>query len=94
MIGINPEKDKLTRVAKISASFEAGSVFFPRHAPWLNSLKAELLGFPNARYDDQVDFITQALSWLLERRQRQITFVPPIIIRIPRTSLFDIPNGF
>ena len=30
VIGINPEGDKLTRAAKISAQFEAGSVFFPK----------------------------------------------------------------
>ena len=94
MIGINPEKDKLTRVAKISALFEAGSVFFPRHAPWLNSLKAELLGFPNARYDDQVDSISQALCWMWQNRRYRIPFVSPIIVYAPRTSIFDIPSNF
>src|SRR5262249_42033729 len=32
VIGINPDGDKLTRVAKISAQFSAGSVFFPTKA--------------------------------------------------------------
>jgi hypothetical protein len=51
------------------AQFEAGSVFFPKSAPWLDSLKAELLGFPNVKYDDQVDSVTQALSWIARHRQ-------------------------
>jgi predicted phage terminase large subunit-like protein len=36
VIDIDPEGDKLTRVAKISAQFAAGSVFFPTNASWLS----------------------------------------------------------
>jgi Protein of unknown function (DUF2924) len=43
VIPINPEGDKITRCAAISAQFEAGSVFFPKSASWLDGLKAELL---------------------------------------------------
>jgi predicted phage terminase large subunit-like protein len=93
VIGIDPDGDKPTRVAKISAQFEAGSVFFPSKAPWLSSLKAELLGFPNVKYDDQVDSVSQALSWMKHRRQHQISFVPPIVISRPR-DCFDIPSYF
>jgi predicted phage terminase large subunit-like protein len=70
VIGINPQGDKQTRVAKISAKFEAGAVFFPKSAPWLGALKAELLGFPNVRHDDQVDSVAQALSWIQQHRQQ------------------------
>jgi len=94
VIGINPEGDKLTRAAKTSAQFEAGAVFFPKAAPWLSGLKAELLGFPNVRYDDQVDSVTQALSWISERRQKQIPFVAPIIISRPRTYFGDMPPDY
>ncbi len=91
VIGINPEGDKLTRAAKTSAQFEAGAVFFPKAAPWLSGLKAELLGFPNVRYDDQVDSVTQALSWISQRRQKQIPFVVPIIISTePSWALWGI----
>jgi predicted phage terminase large subunit-like protein len=93
VIGINPEGDKPTRVAKISAQFEAGAVFFPTKTPWLSSLMAELLGFPNVKHDDQVDSVSQALSWIKRRRQNQITFVPPIVFSRPRTS-FDVPSYF
>jgi predicted phage terminase large subunit-like protein len=94
VIGINPEGDKVTRVAKISAQFEAGSVFFPKAAPWLDSLKAELLGFPNVKHNDQVDSVTQALSWMWRRRQNKIPVVMPAIIRIPRSYFGDIPRNF
>jgi predicted phage terminase large subunit-like protein len=94
VIGINPEGDKQTRAAKISAQFAAGSVFFPRNAPWLSGLKAELLGFPSVRHDDQVDSVTQALSWIGQRRQNRIACVAPIIVSRPRTYFGDNPNCF
>jgi predicted phage terminase large subunit-like protein len=62
VIPITPEGDKITRCAAISAQFDACSVFFPKSASWLDDLKAELLGFPNVKHDDQVDSVTQALS--------------------------------
>jgi hypothetical protein len=37
-------------------------VLFPQKAPWLEELEAELFAFPNARYDDQADSISQALG--------------------------------
>ena len=94
VIGINPEGDKLTRAAKISDQFAARSVFFPRNAPWLSGLKAELLGFPNVKHDDQVDSVTQALSWIGLRRQNRIACVAPLIVSRPRTYFGDNPNCF
>ena len=84
VIAVNPEGDKISRVAWICAQFEAGSVFFPKDAPWLMSLKAELLGFPNVKHDDQVDSISQALLWIQKCRQHEIPFVMPIVFSRPR----------
>jgi predicted phage terminase large subunit-like protein len=92
VIPINPEGDKITRCAAISAQFEAGSVFFPKSAPWLDSLKAELLGFPNAKYDDQVDSVTQALNWIAQHRQRETRWVAPIIVTQRRRYFGDPDN--
>ena len=89
-IPINPEGDKITRLAAVSVQFESGAVWFPEGAPWLGSLKAELLGFPNAKHDDQVDSISQALSWIKRHRQNQIPFVTPIVVFTPRTYFGDI----
>jgi predicted phage terminase large subunit-like protein len=46
-----------------AAKFEAGHVYFPRNAPFLPDLEAELLTFPQGKHDDQVDSITQALAF-------------------------------
>jgi predicted phage terminase large subunit-like protein len=66
-VGVKPEHDKLTRMSVQSAKFESGRVRFPREAPWLSELEAELFSFPKGRYTDQVDAIAQALAHELPR---------------------------
>jgi predicted phage terminase large subunit-like protein len=63
VIPVKPERDKFTRMSIQSAKFESGQVFFPREAAWLPDLEAELFAFPQSRYDDQVDSISQALAF-------------------------------
>jgi predicted phage terminase large subunit-like protein len=89
-IPISPEGDKIARLAAVSVQFASGAIWFPKSAPWLSSLKAELLGFPNVKHDDQVDSISQALSWIKRHRQNQVPIVPPIIVLTPRTYFGDI----
>ena len=53
--------DKMTRLAQQSAKIEAGMVVLPEHAPWLDEYLKEMIGFPNATHDDQVDSTSQFL---------------------------------
>jgi predicted phage terminase large subunit-like protein len=69
-IAIRPDGDKVVRMAAQSAKIEAGAVFLPRHAPWLDDLRTEILAFPHGRHDDQVDSMSQALSWISRPRIR------------------------
>jgi predicted phage terminase large subunit-like protein len=62
--GLKPTQDKVTRLAQQSAKIEAGMVFLPNDAPWLESLEKELIAFPNGKHDDQVDSLTQFLRTL------------------------------
>jgi len=57
------ERDKVGRLYVQQAKFEAGLVLFPRGAPFLPELEAELLAFPRGKTDDQVDSISQALAF-------------------------------
>ena len=59
------ERDKIGRLYVHQAKFEAGLVLFPKRAPFLAELEAELLTFPQGKTDDQVDSISQALSFKL-----------------------------
>ena len=58
-------RDKIGRLYVNQAKFEAGLVLFPKGAPFLPELEAELLVFPQGKSDDQVDSISQALSFEL-----------------------------
>jgi predicted phage terminase large subunit-like protein len=92
-IPINPEGDKITRLSAASVQFESGAVWFPEAAPWLSSLKAELLGFPSVKHDDQVDSVSQALAWIKHRRQyHDVALATPIVVFSRPRESFDIPR--
>jgi predicted phage terminase large subunit-like protein len=62
-----PEGDKVSRLMGVSGQVEAGQLLLPEEAHWLPDFKAELLGFPNTRYDDQCDALSQLMSWIQRR---------------------------
>lgn len=64
-IACKPEGDKRSRMAGVSGQIEGGQLLLPVDAPWLADFKAELLGFPNVRHDDQADALTQLMNWVL-----------------------------
>ncbi len=70
VIPVSPRGSKQARAHATAPLFEAGDVLLPPEGtPWLGDYLAELLNFPAAKSDDQVDATTQALSkLLLERR--------------------------
>ena len=55
--------DKIMRLNSQTAKMEGGFVLFPKEAPWLDAYLAELISFPNSKYDDQVDSTVFALAW-------------------------------
>jgi predicted phage terminase large subunit-like protein len=55
--------DKIMRLHAQTAKIEGGFVLFPKEAPWLDAYVLELVGFPNAKNDDQVDSTVYALAW-------------------------------
>jgi predicted phage terminase large subunit-like protein len=55
--------DKIMRLHGQTAKIEGGFVLFPKEAPWLDAYIHELVGFPNAKNDDQVDSTVFALAW-------------------------------
>ena len=63
VLGIDPKGTKIERMDGESPAIEGGYIHFPENAPWLADLLHELLGFPTAKHDDQVDSISQFLAW-------------------------------
>jgi predicted phage terminase large subunit-like protein len=61
--GLTPVNDKATRMKAETMTLYAGHVFIPHDASWLAEFKREMVRFPNAQYDDQVDSVSQFLLW-------------------------------
>ena len=75
----HPKGDKKARMSRHEGRFEAGNILLPREAPWLPEFETELLGFPNARHDDQVDALLLFLDWFSQHKR----FEAPISIGLP-----------
>ncbi|MFT7572344.1 MAG: putative phage terminase large subunit-like protein [Paracoccaceae bacterium] len=71
-IGIRVMDDKHVRLEAQSPTIEARQVFLPEDAPWLDMFLSELLGFPNSRHDDQVDSVSQFLSWIKSKSRNKL----------------------
>jgi predicted phage terminase large subunit-like protein len=67
-IAIEPKGDKQMRMHVQAAKIESGQVYLPREASWLSEFLSEMLAFPRSRHDDQVDSVSQFLSWVGQRQ--------------------------
>jgi len=66
LIEVTPEGGKVARAHGVAPQLESGNVYLPHPAvePWVEAFIEEAAAFPNARNDDQVDAMTQALRHL------------------------------
>jgi predicted phage terminase large subunit-like protein len=62
----SPDRDKVSRVYAASPIMEAGRVWIPTNKKWSEDLIEELIRFPNAAHDDQVDAMTMAIHYMKE----------------------------
>ena len=62
IIPVEPAGDKIARANGVTPIIEAGKVFLPEDAVWLDDYLANMSAFPNGMHDDDVDSTTQALS--------------------------------
>jgi len=74
-VPIAPKGDKVLRMSAQSAKIEAGAVYLPRKASWLDDLKTEILAFPHGTHDDQVDSFAQALEYMSRQPERRFFVV-------------------
>jgi Terminase RNaseH-like domain len=64
ILPVEPQGDKLSRAHAVSPLVESGRVCVPESAAWLNDFIEEMISFPGAPHDDQVDALTQALAYM------------------------------
>jgi predicted phage terminase large subunit-like protein len=67
-IAVRPSGDKVMRMHAQTARIESGAVFLPKRAAWLEEFRREIMAFPHARHDDQVDAFSQALDRAFNHR--------------------------
>lgn len=56
--------DKVSRATTAAIFYAAGMVYHPLAAAWLSEFETELLTFPKAEHDDQVDTVSMAAALL------------------------------
>ena len=74
IIPVKIDRDKISRAQSITPLIEAGKVFLPESAPWLDLYLDELAAFPTGAHDDAVDSTTQALNYLRHQQEHTVAF--------------------
>lgn len=69
IVPVTPQGGKESRAAAVEPYVAAGNVHLPAQAAWVRDLTEEAAAFPNGTHDDQVDALTQAVNYLLNKPQ-------------------------
>ncbi len=64
MIPVKIDRDKIARVHAVSPLVEAGKVFVPESARWVDEWIEKHVAFPHGEHDDQVNTTSMALARL------------------------------
>jgi predicted phage terminase large subunit-like protein len=89
VLPVKVDSDKVTRAHVVVPSVEAGRVFAPAGAPWLDDFLNELAAFPKGKHDDIVDAFTQGVSHLLLQYR---VFFGSLNMRAPGDPLAGTPG--
>jgi predicted phage terminase large subunit-like protein len=95
-------KSKEERAFLITDLIEAGKVWLPKNAKWLDDFIDELSYFPHGKFSDQVDALTMALQFLKvnqlrhersKKSDRPSSGRPPLYSNRPSVSHLLNPNS-
>lgn len=75
LIGFKPERSKEARASGIVPLVEAGNIYLPASAHWLDAFINEFSLFPASKNDDMVDALTMAINYCSQRSAPQLTQV-------------------
>jgi predicted phage terminase large subunit-like protein len=79
LIAVNPQGSKESRLIAVSPLIEAGNVYIPDRsvASWVDDFVEEVVNFPAAANDDQVDAMTMALQRMAQHTTASFDIVIP-----------------
>lgn len=69
-IKVDSRQGKSMRFDEVTPFIEAGEVYLPANADWMDLFLREVGQFPDGNNDDQVDAMTQYLRWAKTKRTR------------------------
>ncbi len=75
VVAIRPEGGKLARLVAASPEFQARNRYVERNGAWTHKLVEQLTMFPNAKFDDIADSISQCAVWLQGNSYDHNTFI-------------------
>jgi len=64
VMAVTPDKDKVSRATAVTPTIESGKVYLREGAPWIPAFLDECIQFPRGEFDDQVDVMVHALTYL------------------------------
>jgi predicted phage terminase large subunit-like protein len=67
---IKPTESKEQRALAIEPFISAGNIFIPAKADWVEDFILECRQFPAGRHDDQVDTMSQAVTYMAKNQQQ------------------------
>lgn len=65
VVAVKVDRDKQARAWAVTPTWEAGKVFVPEGADWVDDFLEHLYGFPKMAHDDDVDAFTQGVNYLV-----------------------------
>ena len=84
IVPVDVKGSKEARAHAVSPLFESGNVWVPKGKKWLGEYIEEMITFPAASHDDQMDATSQALDYLRSKGRMP---------RTPKASNQSISNG-
>lgn len=75
IIPVTPKESKFARAAAIQPQLESGNIYVPIDEAWVDDFIEECANFPNAKHDDQVDAMTQAIYLLTKNSCNNIRII-------------------
>ena len=65
VVAVKVETDKVSRAHTCVPTWEAGNIYLPEGADWVDDFLEQLYGFPRLAHDDDVDAFTQLIRYLV-----------------------------